>query len=91
MPSFDELIKVLAHLCKNLDTDDPVAFEAAIAFGTICVKNQQALEKMMHYLNTGNDTHKKAVVSEVAKTVLICTMLRLLTLPDRLICLPINS
>ena len=65
MPSFDELIKVLAHLCKNTVTDDMVSFEAAIAFGTICVKNQQAVEKMTHYLNTGSDTHKKAVVSAI--------------------------
>lgn len=62
MPSFDELVKVLAHLCKPLDNADLVSFEAAIAFGKICVKNIHAVDKMFSYLNTGDDTHKKAVV-----------------------------
>ncbi|XP_067941419.1 uncharacterized protein [Watersipora subatra] len=65
MPSFDELIKVLAHLCKNTSIDDCVSFEAAITFGTICVKNIQAVEKMTHYLNNGNDTHKKALALRI--------------------------
>lgn len=63
MPSFDELVTVLAHLCNNKEPDEPVSFQAAIAFGTICQKNTSAVEKMISYLNNGNDTHKKASVS----------------------------
>ena len=62
MSSFEELVRVLEQLCKPLDNADLVSFEAAIAFGKICVKNAHAVEKMLSYLNTGDDTHKKAVV-----------------------------
>jgi len=31
MPSFDELVQVLAHLCNKRDVDDQVSFHAAIA------------------------------------------------------------
>ena len=62
MSSFEELVRVLEQLCKPLDNADLVSFEAAIAFGKICVKNVHAVEKMLSYLNTGDDTHKKAVV-----------------------------
>lgn len=63
MPSFDELVQVLAHLCNKRDVDDQVSFHAAIAFGKICMKNSSAVDKMLHYLNNGDDTYKKAEVS----------------------------
>ena len=70
MSSFEELVRVLEQLCKPLDNADLVSFEAAIAFGKICVKNAHAVEKMLSYLNTGDDTHKKAVVIEMLWEVL---------------------
>lgn len=77
MPSFDELVKALAHLCKSLDNADLVAFEAAIAFGKICIKNTHAVEKMLSYLNTGDDTHKKAVVSK--STIVMSEFMKIMT------------
>lgn len=64
MPAFDELVRVLAHLCKNPDADDLVSFDAAITFGKICEKNEQAVQKMLSFLDLSDDPHKKATVSD---------------------------
>jgi len=63
MTSFDELLKVLAHLCQGVGGDDDVSYEAAITFGKICVKNEHAVNRMMDFLTKSQDTHKKAKVT----------------------------
>lgn len=71
MPSFNELLKVLGDFCENLDVNDLVSYEAATTFGAICVKNSLAVEKMLTFLYSSSDTHKKALVSHDVTYVVV--------------------
>ncbi|XP_059146046.1 uncharacterized protein LOC131933275 [Physella acuta] len=65
LPAFNELAKVLSHLCQNPDPDDPIAFHAAVCLGHLCVKDDHALARLMSTVKESRDTHIKAKALEI--------------------------
>lgn len=61
--TFPELVKVLSHFCRNPASDDPIALEAAVLLGRLCVDDDNARAELKRSLeSTTSDTHKKAKV-----------------------------
>lgn len=61
--TFPELVKVLSHFCQNPASDDPIALEAAVLLGRLCVDDDNARAELKRSLeSTTSDTHKKAKV-----------------------------
>ena len=68
--TFPELVKVLSHFCRNPVPDDPIALEAAVLLGRLCVDDENARAELKRSLESPtSDTHKKAKVSKSSKTL----------------------
>ncbi|XP_052684890.1 uncharacterized protein LOC128164871 isoform X3 [Crassostrea angulata] len=72
--TFPELVKVLSHFCRNPASDDPIALEAAVLLGRLCVDDDNARAELKRSLeSTTSDTHKKAKSLEILVKQLNCT------------------
>ncbi|XP_048763118.1 uncharacterized protein LOC125671422 isoform X3 [Ostrea edulis] len=72
--TFPELVKVLSHFCRNPAADDPIALEAAVLLGRLCVNDDNARAELKRSLeSTTSDTHKKAKSLEILVKQLNCT------------------
>lgn len=55
---------MLSHFCRNPASDDPIALEAAVLLGRLCVDDDNARAELKRSLeSTTSDTHKKAKVN----------------------------
>ncbi|XP_013379125.2 uncharacterized protein LOC106150709 [Lingula anatina] len=59
MEVFPILVEVLSHFCKNPDPCDPVAFDASLCLGKLCVKEEAARTRLRKTLFETKDTHIK--------------------------------
>ncbi|XP_061175162.1 uncharacterized protein LOC133184218 isoform X2 [Saccostrea echinata] len=72
--TFPELVKVLSHFCSNPAANDPIALEAAVLLGRLCVDDDNARAELKRSLeSTTSDTHKKAKSLEILVKQLNCT------------------
>nr|XP_022312615.1 uncharacterized protein LOC111117711 isoform X4 [Crassostrea virginica] len=71
--TFPELVKVLSHFCRNPVPDDPIALEAAVLLGRLCVDDENARAELKRSLESPtSDTHKKAKSLEILVKQLNC-------------------